>query len=81
MSRADFPHLSARVHVALINAAERVLTTAEVTVAAGLPDTPYANIYVWRELDKLERHGLVERIVVPASRYRFWRRITPESPN
>jgi len=80
MSTWDYPNITARVHMAMVNAGGLTLTTFEVTKRAGLPAIPNANQAVWRELDALTRHGLVERVRVATSRVMSWRRVPLAEP-
>jgi hypothetical protein len=76
MSTSYLPNLTARVHMALANAGATPMSTAEIADRAGVPvgDGGFARGLVWRELDMLVRHGEVERIKRPESRFVHWRR-------
>lgn len=80
MSTSYFPNLTARVHMAVLNAGTAELSTREVAERVGVPrgDGGFASSLVWRELDMLARRGEVERIVRPDSKYRYWRRATAQ---
>jgi hypothetical protein len=80
MGTSHLPNLTARVHMAMVNAGTAELSTFEVAELAGVPrgDGGFASSLVWRELDALRRRGLVERIERPYMQCRYWRRITPE---
>lgn len=80
MNTSYFPHLTAKVHMAMVNAGSTELTTAEVADRVGVPagDGGWARSLVWRELDTLARHGVVERVKRnPDSRFVHWRRVSP----
>ncbi len=82
MNTSYFPALTAKVHMAVLNAGTAALSTAEVADRAGVPvgDGGFARSLVWRELDALARRGLVERIKQPESRFVHWRRVSPVVP-
>ena len=77
MSSYRYPHLTAQVHMAMVNAGDTVLSTAQVAAWIGLPPNGMVGQYVWYELDRLARRGLVVRIRHPHSRFCFWQRTTP----
>jgi len=64
--------------MAVINAGDLVLTTFEITERAGLPAVPDASQAVWRELDALVRHRMLERVRIPEHRVMSWRRLHPD---
>ncbi len=83
MNTNYFPALTAKVHMAMVNAGAASLSTAEVADRAGVPvgDGGFARSLIWRELDMLARRGLVERIRQPESRFVRWRRVpAPAGP-
>ena len=80
MSTRYLPNLTAKVHMALVNAGSSALSTAQIADLAGVPvgDGGAARSLVWRELDMLVRHGLAERVKKdPESRFVLWRRVSP----
>lgn len=51
------------------------ISTNQIADVLGL--SPFhRSVYLWRILDKLARHGDVERLVLPEFRCRYWR-LTP----
>jgi len=83
VSTRYFPNLTAKVHMALVNAGTSALSTAQIADRAGVPvgDGGWARSLVWRELDMLVRHGLAERVKKdPDSRFVLWRRVSPAEP-